>query len=237
MQSEPETIIDIIDSNNRQLPTNLTIEKNDNIQYIFLLSDDFDKNFNTERLIEIGENAESELFFCYFGQKNIVVCLHFKINRGARVNYHSIFFSKDNQKLYFNEKYQFVSTDSFGRFHAQGLVVGEATSKCAGNIIINPGAQRIDARLEMSSYIIGGKAKSEMAPSLQIEANDVKVGHSGKVSQLGKEELFYLQSRGLSEQQAKQLFIEGLFFDFVKNIENEEVKEKILAMAKKRMGK
>ena len=229
-QKQTNVIIDVV-NNTSQAVQGVVIAPNDVAQYIFLLTDEAG-DFTDERTITIGEGARVDIWLCYFGKGNVTVKLIYEIQKNARVNHKLLFFGNGRRRLFFDEKYKFTSTGAYGRFSVQGLVTDEAVSNAVGNIMIEPGAQKTDSRLEMSGYILSEHAQATMVPSLQVQANDVKAGHAGKVSQLNDEQLFYLQSRGLTKQQARQLFVEGLFLGFVEGMESGAARERVLGMAK-----
>lgn len=233
MKNSIQIITEVIDSNSKLAKIKeIEIKKNSNVQCIFLLSDNA-REFFQKRVISVKENAHARFYFCYFGKDDINARLHYNINKNARVEHNVVFFVSGSQKFYLNESYQFISTGSFGRFNVNGFVGGKARSNFVGNIMIDKGAQKTDSRLEASTYLLSETAQSVMVPSLQIEANDVKAGHAGKVSHISEEDLFYLNSRGLSETQAKELIVEGLFLEFVSELDD-ATKKNILNIVKKR---
>ncbi|MDP3899599.1 MAG: SufD family Fe-S cluster assembly protein [bacterium] len=240
-----KAITEVVDKDSKSKSGDITLHQG---QYVFLLTDTA-KDFTNERTITIGEGAQVDIFLCYFGSGNVITRNHFKIKADSRISERVIFFATGEQQFSFDEKYEFTGKNAKGEFVINGLVSDNAKSGCAGNIIINTGASGTDARLEMSSYILGlsggsvpksgvepkiSHARSEMVPSLEIKNNEVKASHAAKTHNLSGDELFYLSSRGLAPAEAKRLFIEGLFLEFVKNIDSKDVREKILTISKKR---
>ena len=70
-------------------------------------------------------------------------------------------------------------------------------------------------------------AEAEAIPRLEIHNHDVVCGHSSAIGQLDKEQLFYLMSRGLDENAAKQKIAEGYFIPAIEMFKNDEVKKRI----------
>jgi len=194
--------------------------------HIFFIDNKAEGEIKIERTVSVGDNAKADLYYCFLGGDTDIK-LHTKIGSNARVNHRVIFLQTEKQKLSVDDQYQFQGTNSYGRFDIKGLVADKAQSNYVGNIIIDPGAQKTDSRLDMQSLIDGGRAKSIMVPSLKIEANDVKAGHSATISQLDEEQLFYTRSRGLSVEQARRLLVEGLFNEFVNSLPDDKVKKEI----------
>jgi Fe-S cluster assembly protein SufD len=96
-----------------------------------------------------------------------------------------------------------------------------------GNIIIRTGAKHTDAYLKISVLMLSSEAKAKAVPSLEIMENDVKGGHGATVGQVDPEELFYLQSRGLSHSQATKVLVKGFLRDLTEKAGNKEVQKKI----------
>lgn len=73
-------------------------------------------------------------------------------------------------------------------------------------------------------------------PNLHIDENDVEASHSCSVGSLNQDHMYYLQTRGLSENQARSILIKGYFNPIIKNIENQEIVEEILKVLEQRIG-
>jgi Fe-S cluster assembly protein SufD len=76
-------------------------------------------------------------------------------------------------------------------------------------IKVDPDAQRVDAFQECRNLLVSKKAHADAIPGLEILANDVRCTHAAAIAQIDPEQVFYLRSRGLSDERAKRLVIEG----------------------------
>ncbi len=74
-----------------------------------------------------------------------------------------------------------------------------------GKIIVRPHAQRTNSSQSSRNLLLSKSAQIDTKPQLEIFADDVKCAHGATVGQLDAEEIFYLQSRGLSEAEARNL--------------------------------
>ena len=72
-------------------------------------------------------------------------------------------------------------------------------------MIVRPGAQKTDSAQSSRNLLLTTRAVVDALPQLEIFADDVKCTHGATVGQLDSEELFYLRSRGLSEEAARDL--------------------------------
>lgn len=85
------------------------------------------------------------------------------------------------------------------------IVGGSAHAVFNGKVMVREGAQRTDAKQSNRNLLLTAKAHIDTKPQLEIFASDVKCTHGATVGQLDSEEIFYLQSRGLTETAARNL--------------------------------
>jgi Fe-S cluster assembly protein SufD len=85
------------------------------------------------------------------------------------------------------------------------IVGGSAHAVFNGKVMVREGAQRTDAQQSNRNLLLTGKAHIDTKPQLEIFASDVKCTHGATVGQLDSDEVFYLQSRGLTEAAARNL--------------------------------
>lgn len=89
-------------------------------------------------------------------------------------------------------------------------VLDDASMLSSHNVItIVPGAQQTSAEQESKAILLSRATRATIIPVLEIEANDVKCAHGAAISRFDDEQLFYLQSRGLPQEQAQELLIEA----------------------------
>jgi Fe-S cluster assembly protein SufD len=87
-----------------------------------------------------------------------------------------------------------------------------------GQILVRPGAQGTDARQQSRNLLLSEEARIDTKPQLEIHADDVKCAHGAAIGQLDPEELFYLQSRGMSPGLARKLLTFGFASDLLGRI-------------------
>ncbi len=96
-----------------------------------------------------------------------------------------------------------------------------------GKVFVPKAAQLTDATQLNRNLMLSSKARVDTKPELQITADNVKCAHGATVSQLEAEEIFYLRSRGLSEDDANQLLIDAFAAEIVDRIPLESLRSKI----------
>ena len=72
--------------------------------------------------------------------------------------------------------------------------------------------------MRCDALLLDEKARSDTYPYMDIEAEDVQIGHEATVSKVGDEQLFYLQARGISELEATAMIVNGFIEPFVKEL-------------------
>lgn len=87
-----------------------------------------------------------------------------------------------------------------------------------GLVKIRKGAPGCKTTVECDALLIGEKARTDTYPTMEIAEDDVRVEHEARVSKLGDEQLFYLRSRGLTEEQARLMIVNGFIEPFVKEL-------------------
>ncbi|MEI8340980.1 MAG: Fe-S cluster assembly protein SufD, partial [Verrucomicrobiota bacterium] len=100
----------------------------------------------------------------------------------------------------------------------------------AGLIRVEPGAHKTDAYQKVRNLLLSDEAEANSAPGLEIEADDVRCTHGATSGEIEKEELFYLQARGISKQSAQRLIVSGFLNEVVGRLENEAVRERLRAL-------
>lgn len=148
----------------------------------------------------------------------------------AKIESRSLILALNEEKFNLKSIYNFDGLNSFGRINVDSLVSGKAVVKISSDVNILPSAQKSDTRVDMTLRLEGAEAKGEMIPSLNISANDVRAGHSAGTFRLKPEDLFYLQSRGLSNENIRRLFILSLGKTFVSGLPQEQTREEILTL-------
>lgn len=118
----------------------------------------------------------------------------------------------------------------------RGVLAAGATAVWRGMIRVDPGAQQTDAFQESRNLLLSTEAHADAIPGLEIEADDVRCTHAAAVAQVDRDQLFYLTSRGLAEEEAKSLIIEGFLESLVERLAKGPVREEISAALERRLA-
>jgi len=99
-----------------------------------------------------------------------------------------------------------------------------------GKIFVNSNAQKTDGYQLSKAILLNKDSEFNAKPELEIYADDVKCSHGSASGSLNEDSIFYLMSRGLNNQQAKELLINGFLLDVVEKITDSEIKNLIKNM-------
>jgi len=95
---------------------------------------------------------------------------------------------------------------------------GAAHAVFNGKVLVRPGAQLTDSAQSSRNLLLSGRAHVDTKPQLEIFADDVKCAHGATVGQIDSEELFYLKSRGLPEETARNLLTYAFGAEIIERI-------------------
>ena len=109
----------------------------------------------------------------------------------------------------------------------KGVLDQNARGVFDGLIIVRPGAQKTVSKQTNRNLLLSPNAIVDSKPNLEIHNNDVKCNHGSTIGQIDPEQLFYLQSRGIGEAEARRLLIYAFASEVADRIEVVPVREQI----------
>jgi Fe-S cluster assembly protein SufD len=108
------------------------------------------------------------------------------------------------------------------------VVNGNAHSIFNGKIFVRKDAQKIDSFQENRNLLLSRDGLVNTKPQLEIFADDVLCSHGATIGQLDPEEVFYLQSRGMTEQKAKEVLTYAFALETIENIKVDSVHQLLI---------
>lgn len=107
----------------------------------------------------------------------------------------------------------------------KGVLDGNSRGVFQGQIHIAPNAQQTEGYQLHRALLLSDNAEIDCKPELEIFADDVKCSHGATSGDLDKEQLFYMQTRGITLDDAKQILIEAYLNEVLLKVENEQIRE------------
>jgi Fe-S cluster assembly protein SufD len=102
-----------------------------------------------------------------------------------------------------------------------------------GRIIVQPHAQKTDAKMMTRALLLSDEAEADNKPELEIFADDVTCGHGATTGALDESLLFYLRARGLPEKEAEALLIQAFVGEAIESIVNDDLRELAISAAQR----
>ena len=168
---------------------------------------------------------------------------HFVVSlggKGVRVN-PSITLAGDGSDtdaygLYFADSAQFIEQRVFvfheaantrGRVNYKGALQGDgAHTVWVGDVLIGPKAAGTDSYEQNRNLVLTEGTRADSVPNLEIETGDILgAGHASATGRFDDEQLFYLQARGITEEQARRLVVVGFLAEIVQKIGSPALEE------------
>jgi len=117
------------------------------------------------------------------------------------------------------------------------LLTGKAHSIYQGTISVPRQAQKTDAYQQCRNLLLESGTHADAIPKLEIIADDVRCTHGASMGSLNKEQLFYLQTRGLTRHQAMVAISTGFAEEIIRFVPVESVQERWRSLVNRTIGK
>ena len=137
---------------------------------------------------------------------------------GARGEILSIAFSSAGQHQDAGAKVVHCAPHTSSRIISKSISKNGGRSSYRGLVKIESGAKKSKSSVVCDALILDSASRSDTYPYIEIDEQDVTVGHEASVSRIGEEQLFYLTSRGLSEAEASTMIVNGFIEPLIKEL-------------------
>lgn len=134
---------------------------------------------------------------------------------------------KEEQEVHSQILIEHRAEECLSRQLVKNIYDDKSMGSFEGKIWVDSIAQKTNAYQLNQNCLLSDQAMSYSKPNLEIFADDVKASHGSTTGQLNKEHLFYLQSRGLSLDIARQMILKAFCHEIVEKIEPEFLKENV----------
>lgn len=159
------------------------------------------------------------------------------VGANAECEYSSVFIAGEGEKASIILNVEHHAPDCRSNSVIKGVATGNGEGSFSGMVYVTPDAQRTDARQTSRNITIGDRARIKARPQLEILADDVKCSHGATIGQMDSDAVMYMRQRGLSEQMARRMQIEGFVADVVSHCEVGYMQDFLLGMLSGKMDK
>jgi len=140
------------------------------------------------------------------------------LESGARGEILSMAFAGNGQHQDAGGKVIHFAPHTSSKITSKSISIGTGRASYRGLLKVYDGAKDSKSNVVCDALLLDEKARSDTYPYIEIDENDVTIGHEASVSKVGEEQLFYLMSRGLSEEQAITMVVSGFIEPLVKEL-------------------
>jgi Fe-S cluster assembly protein SufB len=140
------------------------------------------------------------------------------MGEGAHGEILSIAFAGNGQHQDAGGKVVHVAPRTSSRIISKSISKGGGRASYRGLLKVHEGAADSRSNVVCDALLLDDKSRSDTYPYIEIDEADVTIGHEASVSKVGEEQLFYLMSRGIDEQMANTLIVNGFIEPLVKEL-------------------
>ena len=140
------------------------------------------------------------------------------MGEGARGEILSIAYAGPGQHQDAGGKVVHMAPHTSSRIVSKSISRGSGRSSYRGLLQVDPGAHHVKSNVECDALLLDEEARTDTYPYIEIEDDHAQIGHEATVSKIGDEQLFYLMSRGLSEDEAATMVVRGFIEPIAKEL-------------------
>jgi Fe-S cluster assembly protein SufB len=175
-------------------------------------------NLVTQRAL-VHQNASMEWLDGNLGSKlTMKYPSCYLVGEGAHGEILSIAYAGNGQHQDTGGKVIHVAPRTTSSIVSKSISKGTGRATYRGLCKVHEGASHAKSNVECDALLINDTSRTDTYPYIEIEERDANVGHEATVSKVGEEQLFYLTSRGMSEEEAMALIVRGFIEPIAKEL-------------------
>ncbi len=152
-------------------------------------------------------------------------------DEGARIDLFGLYFADSGQHQEHQLFVDHAAPRCTSRVTYKGALAGaKARTVWIGDVLIRAAAEDTDTYELNRNLVLTDGARADSVPNLEIETGEIAgAGHASATGRFDDEQMFYLRSRGISEDEARRLVVRGFFADIIREIGVESVEKGLMA--------
>ena len=174
-------------------------------------------NLNTKRAI-VEEGARMEWVSGSFGS-HVSYLYPMTILKGDRsqMEFTGITFAGEGQNLDTGAKVVHQGSDTSSYVNTKSISKSGGISTFRSSVVVTENARRARSAVSCESLMLDDQSRSDTIPAMDIRSGDADIGHEAQIGRISDEAVFYLMSRGISEEDARAMIVSG----FADNVSKE----------------
>lgn len=184
-------------------------------------------------------DSEGSLQWTVVGLGSRLSHIHQDINltgRSATAEVNGVTFASDRQKISYYTQQHHRAQGTHSDLLYKEVLRDESRVIWRGMIKVDEAAQQTDGYQRSDALMLSADARCDSIPGLEIEADDVRCTHGATTGRVDEEQIFYAQSRGIMENEAMHMIVEGFFQQVYDRIPIEVVRETLSRTVQKKLG-
>ncbi len=142
----------------------------------------------------------------------------FLMGRGARANTLSIAFANRGQHQDTGSKMIHLAPDTSSTVTSKSICVGGGRTSYRGLVKVVKGAENVKSAVRCDALILDDDSQTDTYPYMEVDEDNAITTHEASVGKVGDEQLFYMTSRGIPEQEALNMIVLGFMNEFIKEL-------------------
>lgn len=200
---------------------NISLEENSNLEVLLY-------NSNITLNANLKENATLKIYNLAFVDNNYKCNIDVNLNgEASNVNIINVYLGINDSSLDSNIQMNHFAKHSVSMLDTYAIGKNNAKLNLNNNAFIKQGMSQSDAKQSTRGLNLSSNSSIKAQPNLFIDEYDVIASHSCSIGSIDKDELFYLMSRGLPEEQAHEIVVLGFIQPIIEKIKNENLQEVI----------
>ncbi|MCH2212131.1 MAG: Fe-S cluster assembly protein SufD [Fuerstiella sp.] len=156
--------------------------------------------------------------------------------RSSTAEVNGVTFAVDRQKVSYYTQQHHQAQGTHSDLLYKEVLRDESRVIWRGMIKVDEAAQQTDGYQRSDALMLSADARCDSIPGLEIEADDVRCTHGATTGRVDEEQIFYAQSRGISEKEAMHIIVEGFFQQIYDRIPVEVVRETLSRAVQGKLG-
>ena len=174
-------------------------------------------NLNTKRAI-VEEGGVMEWVSGSFGSHtSYLYPMTILKGKGSRMEFTGITFAGHGQNLDTGAKVVHTGADTSSYINTKSISKDGGISTFRSSVVVEKGAKGAKSAVSCQSLMLDSESRSDTIPAMDIRTKDAAIGHEAKIGAISNEAVFYLMSRGMSEEDARAMIVSG----FADNVSKE----------------
>jgi Fe-S cluster assembly protein SufD len=154
--------------------------------------------------------------------------IHTDLDQASECELNGLYLGIKRQHIDNHTRINHLKPHAISRQMYKGVLDDRARGVFQGRVIVAEDAQKTDSQMNNRNLLLSDDAEADTKPQLEIYADDVKCGHGVTVGQLDEKSIFYLQSRCVDEETARNMLTFAFANEMVDKIKIKSLHDKVL---------